>query len=128
MLQVRERELAQAEKPVGMAGPFHVEIVAEIEGQRDAAALQLVDDGAVVDAADGRESAVAIVKQPVAFFSNMRDVDGANAEPAFRHQEIVPGFLIEGVNLEQDHVFRLTTPRDQKSTRLNSSHVASSYA
>ena len=52
MIEVGQRELAQAEKPVRMAGPLHVQIVAKIERQCDAAAHQFIHDGAIVDALD----------------------------------------------------------------------------
>ena len=51
--QPGDGELADAEVPVGMAGPLDIEIVAIVEGQLDAFALELVDDRAVVDALDG---------------------------------------------------------------------------
>src|SRR5258708_931229 len=47
MLQKRNREFADAEIPVGLAGPFDVQIAAKIEHGFDFAAHQLVDNCAV---------------------------------------------------------------------------------
>ena len=54
-------ELADVEIPVGMAGPFDVEGLAVVEGEGDLFADELVDDGAVVNAANGNEAAVVAV-------------------------------------------------------------------
>jgi hypothetical protein len=61
MMQEGDGEFADVEIPVRMTGPFEVEGLAVVEAERDLFADELVDDGAVVDAADGDEArAVAV--------------------------------------------------------------------
>src|ERR1039458_898628 len=59
-----------------MAGPFDVEAVAEIEGRRDAAALDLVDDRPVVDTVNRDFAAVAFIVEAPAVFADIGDADG----------------------------------------------------
>ena len=61
MIHVGQRKFTEAEELVRATGPFHIEIVAEVEPQVDLPALQLVNDGAVVNAMNGH----ARVKQTV---------------------------------------------------------------
>lgn len=61
MIHVGQRKFTEAEELVRVTGPFHIEIVSEIEPQVDLPALQLVNDGAVVNAMNGH----ARVKQTV---------------------------------------------------------------
>ncbi len=82
--KIWDGELAHAEEPVGVAGPLDVEIVGEAEMQVQVLAFEFVHDDAVVDAADGNRAAVAFVEELPAFFSDVRDVDGWDAEGAFR--------------------------------------------
>ncbi len=66
MLEVRQRELAETEEPIRMAGPFDLQVVAKIERRIDGAALQLIDDGAIVDAFHRRWEAVEVVPEAMA--------------------------------------------------------------
>ncbi len=93
MVEVREGELADAEVPVGVAGPLDVELVAVVEGELDFFALQLVDDGAVVDAVDGDLAAIAEVEEAVAVLDEAGDVDGGDAEFVFVDVEVGEGLL-----------------------------------
>ena len=86
-----------------MACPFDIEIIAEIKLQGDLLALQLVDNGAVVDAMD-RQS---VVKQPAALLLHLRDVDGLHAADLFGQQEIGQRLLMSGIDFHEDHIFRL---------------------
>lgn len=61
MAEPWQGKLADVEVPVGVAGPFEVEGLAVVELEGDLLAEELVDDGAVVDAADGDEAAVVPV-------------------------------------------------------------------
>src|ERR1035438_6353363 len=63
-----------------MAGPFDVEAVAKIEGRRDAAALDLVDDRPVVDTVNRDFAAVAFIVEAPAVFADIGDADGTHAE------------------------------------------------
>src|SRR5271165_7033099 len=49
VLEVRNGKLADPEIPVGMARPFDVKFIAQVEGQSRSFALQFVHDAAVVD-------------------------------------------------------------------------------
>ena len=69
MPQVRNGKLADAEIVVGVSGPFDIQFVAEIEGRRNATALQLVDDGAVINAVNRDLAAVALVEEALAVFA-----------------------------------------------------------
>ena len=82
VIEIGQRKFAQAEKPVRVPGPFHIQVVAEIEGHLDLRALQFVHDGAVVDALNGRERPVAVVKEPVALLAHLAHIHGAHAEHA----------------------------------------------
>jgi len=61
MVEEGDGEFADVEIPVGVAGPFEVEGLAVVEAEGDLFADQLVDDGAVVDAADGNEAGAVAV-------------------------------------------------------------------
>ena len=101
-----EGEFADAEVPVGMAGPLDVERVAVVEGEVDVFALELVDDGAVVDAVDGDLAAIAFVEEAVALLAEFGDVDGGDVELVFVDVEVGEGFLVVGVDLERGLRFR----------------------
>src|SRR5271168_4029566 len=71
VVEERQRELADAEVPVGVAGPLDVKRVAVVEGELYGFALELVDDGAVVDATDGDVVAFALIEEAVALFAEL---------------------------------------------------------
>src|SRR5271155_2494049 len=104
MLEVRDGIFADAEIPVGMAGPLHVEIVAKIERQLDAFAFQFIDDGAVINSLDWNAFAGLIVIKFSALFANLSDADGSDAEHLFRKQEIGTGLLFLGMHFHQNDV------------------------
>ena len=113
MLEIRNGELADAEIPVGMSGPLDVEFVAQIEGQRDALALQFVDDAAVVDAADFDLAAVLAVEQLLAALLQRQNVDDGDSEPALCDQKIRQRLLMLGIDLHQDDVLRIVISDDE---------------
>ena len=84
VLQVGEREFADQEEPVGVAGPFDVEVVVEVEGGVDVAADEFVGYGPVVDAIYGDFVGVEFV----AFFRYVADVYGSDSALAFGEEEI----------------------------------------
>src|ERR1700691_2358262 len=86
-----------------MAGPLDIEIVAEIEWEIDAPALEFIHDGAVVDALDRDLLAGFLIKKAAALFANPGDADGANSEELFRHQKIRTRLLFFGVNFHRDN-------------------------
>src|SRR5579884_337119 len=93
MSDIRKREFTQAEKPVRMTRPFDVEVVAKIERKRYALALNLVHDGAIIDAVDRNQLAAAFVEEPPPLFLYLSDIDSADAEKPFRDEEIVTRLL-----------------------------------
>ncbi len=58
-----QREFADVEIPVGMAGPFDVEGLAVVEAKMDLLADELVSDGAVVNAPNGNEAASVAIAE-----------------------------------------------------------------
>ena len=113
-----EGEFADAEVPVGMAGPLDVEGVAVVEGELDVLALELVDDGAVVDAVDGDVAAVALIEEAVALFAEFGDVDGGDVELVLVDVEVGEGLLMVGVDLEEDYVFGVVVADDDLAEEL----------
>src|ERR1700687_2002662 len=63
VMQIGKRKLADAEKPVGVAGPFHVKFIGIVEGCSNSPADEFVGDHAIVDAINWREFAIAMVEQ-----------------------------------------------------------------
>ena len=107
-----ERELADAEVPVGVAGPLDVERVAVVEGELDVLALELVDDGPVVDAVDGDLAAIALVEEAIALFAEFGDVDGGDVEFVLVDVEVGEGLLVVGIDLEEDYVLGVVVADD----------------
>jgi len=118
VVEVGEREFADAEVPVGMASPLDVEVVAVVEGELDVFALELVDDGAVVDAVDGDLAAVTVVEEAVATLDEGCDVDGGDAESVFVDVEVGEGLLVRGVDLEEDYVLGGVVVEDDFTEKL----------
>jgi len=88
-----------------VAGPFELEVIGPGEGDCDLFAFEFVEDDAVVDAVDGGFDAVAIVEELIAAFDELGDTDGADAVDAFGADEVAEGFLVLGVDFEEDDVF-----------------------
>ena len=124
VIQIRQRELAQAEKPVGMARPLHVQIVAEIEGHRDLLAHQFVDDGPIVDPLDRHQRAPVAVEQPIALLHHARDIHRAHAVILLGEQKIVARLLVRRVDLQQHHVLRIVIADDSRLERRAICRVA----
>ena len=118
VVEVRERELADAEVPVGVAGPLDVERVAVVEGQLDVLALEFVDDGAVVDTVDRDVAAIALVEEAVALFAEFGDVDGGDVEFVLVDVEVREGLLVVGIDLEEDYVFGIVVADDDFAEEL----------
>src|SRR4051794_28520949 len=87
-----------------MAGPFHIEIVAKIERHRDLTAYKLIDNGAIVDAANFGELAVAVIEKLAALLHHSADVDGAHSVILFRQLEIVARLLMRGIDFKEDDI------------------------
>ena len=96
-----------------MAGPLDIEFVAQIEGKRDAFALQFVDDAAIVDAANFDFAAVLEVIELIAALHQRQNVDDRDAELALRDQKIGQRLLMLGIDLHQDHVLRIVIGDDE---------------
>ncbi len=95
-----------------MAGPFDVQIVAEIEGGHDTAALKFVDNGPVVNAVNRDFAAVPFIEEAPSFFPDLRDAYGAHSKHAFGGNEIRQRFLMQRIDFHQDHIFRIVTAED----------------
>ena len=95
-----------------MAGPLNVEVVAVVEGELDVLALELVDDGAVVDAMDGDPATIALIEEAVVLFAKFGDVDGGYAEFVFVDMEVGQGLLVVGFDLGEDYVFGIVVSDD----------------
>ena len=101
-----------------MAGPLDVELVAQIEGQRDALAFQFIDDAAVVDAPHFDLAAVFAIEEPIAALLQRQNVDDRDAKFALRDQEVGQRLLVLRIDLHQDHVLRIVTGDDQLPHQL----------
>ena len=99
VVEVRERKFADAEVPIGVAGPLDVERVAIVEGELDVLSLELVDDGSVVDAVNGDFAAIALVEEAVALFAEFGDVVGCDVEFVLVDVVVGVGFLLVGIDL-----------------------------
>ena len=99
VLEPGDRELTQTEEPVGVPGPLHLQVVSPVEGDYGFLALQLVEDGAVVDAVDRSFDAVAIVEEFVASLDYPGDADGADPVDALGADEVADGLLVLRVDL-----------------------------
>ena len=111
MVEEGDGEFADVKVPVGMAGPFDVEGLAVIELEGDLLADQLVDNGAVVDAADGDEAGAVAVAEAAELAGRfccgverleVGDVDDANAEAVGGDVEVREGFLVRGIDVDED--------------------------
>src|SRR5438270_14057045 len=101
MLQVRQREFAQLEEPIRMAGPLDFKVIAKVELQRDVLADEFIYDCAIIDAVDRNFSATVPVVQLAAILSDGRDVDGRNAARPLRHDEVALRLLMIGIDFQK---------------------------
>ncbi len=112
VVEIGQGEFADAEVPVGMAGPLDVERVAIVEGELDVFALELVDDGAIVDAMDGDLAVFALIEEAVALLAEFGYVDGGDVELVFVDVEVGEGLLTVGIDFEEDYVFGVVVGDD----------------
>ena len=106
MLQVGDGKLANQVEPVGMSGPFDVDIVGELELGLDVKADKFVGDGAVVDPMDWD----AVGVEFTANFFDVAYIHRANSVKFFGQQEIREGFLIPRIDFHEHHIFRSVIP------------------
>src|ERR1700678_2212024 len=118
MVEIREGKLADAEVPVRVAGPLEVELVTEIERERDVFAFELVNDGAVVDAVDGNLSAGALVEEAVALLAELGDIYRGDVEFVLVDVEVGKSFLVFGVDFEEDYVLGVMVSDDDFAEEL----------
>ena len=118
MVEIWEREFADSKVPVGMAGPLDVEIVSIIERELDFLVLEVVDDGAVIYTVDGDLAAFSLVKEAVALLAEFCDVDGGDVELVLVDVKVGEGFLVVGVDLEEDYVFGIVFADDDLAEEL----------
>src|SRR5882757_6124310 len=112
MMQPGNGEFADAEVPIRMAGPLHIEIVAIVEGQGDAFPLELIDDGSVVDALDGKIAIPIAIEEASPFALELRYIYGADAEAVFMHVEVGQRLLRFRLDLQQNDVLRCMVADD----------------
>jgi hypothetical protein len=106
MIEVWQRKLADAEVPVGVPCPFDVERIAVVEWQLDLLALEFVDDGAVVNAADGNVPVAVAVVKLASPLHDVPDIYHRNAKHARGECEISLSFLVPWIDFEQHDIFR----------------------
>ena len=112
VIEVWKRKFADAEVPVGMAGPFDFERVAVVEGELDVFALEFVDDRSVVDAMNGDVAAIALIEKTVAPFLEFRDVYSGDVEFVFIDVEVWEGLLVSGIDFEENYIFGVMVADD----------------
>ena len=105
-----------------MAGPFDIEFVAQIEGQRDSFALQFVHDAAVVDAPNLDLAPVLRVEELLAALLQRQNVDDRDAQLALRDQEVGQRLLVLGIDLHQDDVLGIVTGDDELRASASSTN------
>ena len=71
-----------------MPGPLHFEIIAIVEGERDAFAFELIDDSAVVDTLDRNVTVAAAIEKPPPVALQRRNIDGPDAQPVLMYMEV----------------------------------------
>ena len=62
MMQIRQGELAQTKKPVGMPRPFHFNIVGEMEGSFQLLPHHFIHNCAIVDAQNRDALALVLIE------------------------------------------------------------------
>src|SRR3974390_443763 len=112
MLQIGNRELADAKIPVWMSGPLDIEFIAPVKRELYILTLEFVHDGAVVDALDRYPPPVALIIKTRAFFLDCRDVNGPHAEKFLGQKKIGQRFLMQRINLHQDYIFGIARADD----------------
>src|SRR5580698_2270136 len=100
MTEIGQRELADAEIPVGMPGPFHVQVISKIERRLDLLSLQLIYDHAIVDAVNR----YIAMKQTVAPFADIGQRHRPNAAVFLGHEEIRQSLVMIVLDFHQDYV------------------------
>jgi hypothetical protein len=118
VVEVWEGEFADAEVPVGVAGPLDVERVAIVEREPDLFALEFVDDGPVVDAVNGNFAAGALIEEAVALLAKVGDVDSGDVEFVLIDVEVGEGLLVGWVDFEEDYVFGVVVADDDLMEEL----------
>src|SRR5437588_645812 len=88
-----------------MTGPRDIQVIPKIEIQLNSLAFQFIHDRAVVDAVDGYALALVFVVKPVAFFLHLRNADRLDPQHLLGDQKIGQSLLVEGIDLEKNHVF-----------------------
>lgn len=114
-------EFADVEVPVGMAGPFDIEGLAVVKLEVDLFADKLVDDGAIVDTADGDEAAAIAVAEAGEAVGvcgvgidrfERGDVDDADTEAIGGDVEVGQGLLVGGIDVDEDNGFGIVAGDD----------------
>ena len=103
MPEVRQRKLADPEKPVRASEPLHVEVVAVIERRRQVLLFKLVRNDPVVDPRDPDEGIPAPVEQPPAVHDDVVEVDRAHTPQRLGDFEVGTRLLRLRSNFHQDH-------------------------
>src|SRR6516225_6220922 len=92
-----------------MAGPFDVELIAEVEAKWYLLADEFIDNDPVIDAVNGNLAAFRRVVELAAALANIADIDEGNAAVAPREEKIRESLLIPGIDFEENYVFRVVS-------------------
>ena len=109
MPQIGERELADAEIPIWMSGPFHIQLVSKIEGRLYVLALQLIHNHAIVDAVDRHVTVI----EPVPALANVGQRHWLYATVFLCQQEIRQSLLVIRIYFHQDDVLGIAVAYDR---------------
>ena len=113
--------LADAEVPVRVPGPFHVDLVLQTVGEfavEIGTAQEFVENEAVVNPLDRHLAPVARIEQFPATPDDFRDVDRAHTQQRLGTGEVDAGFLLVGVDLQQNNIFRRMAAKDHAPQQI----------
>jgi hypothetical protein len=114
MLKPRQRELAQAEEPVGMSGPFDIHILGQAKVRLDILANQFVNYDAVVDALDGD----SFEKELPTLLFDLSNAGNPDSQLLLSDQEIRQGLLLERLDFKQDNLFGCVSVQDRFTEQI----------
>src|SRR5262245_18340487 len=118
MMEPWYREFAEAEVPIRSADPLDVEVVAVVEGQRDAAPLEFFGYDPIVDSRDGPAPAVLTTPQLTALANDRGRVHRADTPHSFGRDEVSVRLLVERIDLHQDDLARIVAAQQHASHQL----------
>src|SRR5262245_36082599 len=109
-----------------MTRPFYIQLVAEIEIGSDAFARELVDDHAVINAADFNLAPVALVKQFITSFGHGGYANERYSGQLLGRAEIGKRLLSQRINFHQHDLFGIVAVEQNLAKRFDISLVRQS--